>query len=169
MPTRRTFIRSSAALVAAGMVSPFSAAQRSGNQQVCIGLVCTPEGLPLSFEVFAGNRADVSTVEEIVRAMEEKYGAAERIWVMVRGMVSAANLDFLRQRKARYLVGTPKSWLRAHARPCWIKPTGRRCRPGWKSGWSPTRTEPPASATSWVAAARGPRRNAPCSSDKASG
>jgi transposase len=94
----------------------YSRDQRSGNKQVCIGLVCTPEGLPLSFEVFAGNRADVSTVEDIVRAMENKYGQAERVWVMDRGMVSEANLAFLRERKARYLVGTPKSWLRAHER-----------------------------------------------------
>jgi len=94
----------------------YSRDQRSGNKQVCIGLVCTPEGLPLSFEVFAGNRADVSTVESIVRQMEEKYGMAERVWVMDRGMVSEANLTFLRERKARYLVGTPKSWLRAHER-----------------------------------------------------
>ncbi len=92
----------------------YSRDQRSGNKQVCIGLVCTPEGLPLSFEVFAGNRADVSTVETIVRVMEKKYGMAERVWVMDRGMVSEANLAFLRERKARYLVGTPKSWLRAH-------------------------------------------------------
>jgi transposase len=94
----------------------YSRDQRSGNKQVCIGLVCTPEGLPLSFEVFAGNRADVSTVEDIVKDMETKYGQAGRIWVMDRGMVSEANIAFLRQRKARYLVGTPKSWLRAHER-----------------------------------------------------
>lgn len=92
----------------------YSRDQRSGNKQVCIGLVCTPEGLPLSFEVFAGNRADVTTVEHIVRMMEEKYGQAERVWVMDRGMVSEANIAFLRARKARYLIGTPKSWLRAH-------------------------------------------------------
>ena len=92
----------------------YSRDQRSGNKQVCIGLVCTPEGLPLSFEVFAGNRADVTTVEEIVTSMETKYGVAERVWVMDRGMVSEANIAFLRKRKARYLVGTPKSWLRAH-------------------------------------------------------
>ena len=92
----------------------YSRDQRSDCKQVCIGLVCTPEGLPLSFEVFSGNRPDVTTVEHIVRSMEEKYGAAERIWVMDRGMVSAANLGFLRERKARYLVGTPKSWLWAH-------------------------------------------------------
>ena len=92
----------------------YSRDQRSDCKQVCLGLVCTPEGLPLSFEVFAGNQPDVTTVEHIVHLMEEKYGAAERIWVMDRGMVSEANLGFLRGRKARYLVGTPKSWLRAH-------------------------------------------------------
>jgi len=92
----------------------YSRDQRSGNKQVCIGLVCTPEGLPLAFEVFAGNRADVTTVEDIVRQMEEKYGQAERIWVMDRGMVSEANLTFLRERKARYLIGHPEALV---ARP----------------------------------------------------
>jgi hypothetical protein len=90
----------------------YSRDNRSDCQQVCIGLLCTPEGLPLTFEVFAGNRADVTTVEEIVQAMEKKYGLAERVWVMDRGMVSEENIAFLRERGARYLVGTPKSQLR---------------------------------------------------------
>lgn len=92
----------------------YSRDSRGDCKQVCIGLVCTPEGLPLSFETFAGNRTDVTTVEQIVRGMEEKYGVADRIWVMDRGMVSEANIAFLRERRARYLVGTPKSWLRRH-------------------------------------------------------
>jgi len=87
---------------------------RPDCKQVCIGLVCTPEGLPLAFEVFKGNRNDVTTVEEIVTAMEQKYGKSERIWVMDRGMVSAQNLAFLRGRKARYLLGTPRSELKAY-------------------------------------------------------
>lgn len=90
----------------------YSRDQRSDCKQVCIGLVCSPEGLPLSFEVFAGNRTDVTTVEEIVTKMEHKYGQAQRVWVMDRGMVSEQNIAFLRARNARYLVGTPKSQLR---------------------------------------------------------
>jgi len=92
----------------------YSRDKRGDCKQVCIGLVCTPEGLPLNYEVFAGNRADVTTVEEVVRKMEERYGQAERVWVMDRGMVSEANIAFLRQRKALYIVGTPKSQLRAY-------------------------------------------------------
>jgi transposase len=80
--------------------------------QVCIGLVVTPEGIPLGYEVFPGNRNDAKTVEEIVLAMEKKYGRARRVWVMDRGMVSEDNLAFLRSRGGEYLVGTPKAMLR---------------------------------------------------------
>ncbi len=94
----------------------YSRDQRSDCKQVCIGLICTPEGLPLSYEVFAGNRTDVTTVESIVTMMEEKYGQANRVWVMDRGMVSEANIAFLRQREARYIIGTPKAQLKAFER-----------------------------------------------------
>jgi transposase len=67
----------------------------------------------LGYEVFAGNRHDSTTVEEIVEAMEAKYGKAARIWVMDRGMTSEKNLAFLRQRGGQYIVGTPKSMLRS--------------------------------------------------------
>ena len=84
--------------------------------QVCIGLVVTPEGLPLAYEVFDGNRTDVTTVEEIVETMREKYGHERRVWVMDRGMVSEDNLDELRQCGASYLVATPKSMLKKFER-----------------------------------------------------
>jgi transposase len=75
-------------------------------------LVVSPEGLPLAYEIFAGNRNDVTTVQEIITLMEGKYGQAQRIWVMDRGLVSEENIGFLRQRNARYVVGTPKAQLR---------------------------------------------------------
>jgi transposase len=75
-------------------------------------LVASKEGLPLAFEIFDGNRVDVTTTQEMVQIMETKYGKAERIWVMDRGMVSEDNLDYMRGKRARYLVGTPKSMLK---------------------------------------------------------
>jgi len=90
----------------------YSRDSRPDCKQVCIGLVVSPEGLPLAYEVFAGNRADVTTVEDIITMMEGKYGRAKRIWVMDRGMTSEENIEFLRQRNAHYIVGTPKSQLR---------------------------------------------------------
>jgi transposase len=90
----------------------YSRDHRPDCKQVCIGLVVSPEGLPLAYEVFAGNRVDVTTVQDIVTVMEEKYGQAKRIWVMDRGMVSQENIEFLRSRNAQYIVGTPKAQLR---------------------------------------------------------
>jgi len=90
----------------------YSRDNRPDCVQVCIGLVVTPEGLPLAYEVFDGNRADVTTVEEIVEVMREKYGHERRVWVMDRGMVSEDNLEELRRCGASYLVATPKSMLK---------------------------------------------------------
>ena len=90
----------------------YSRDNRPDCPQVCIGLVVTPEGLPVAYEVFPGNRTDVTTVPEIVETMETKYGQAERCWVLDRGMVSEDNLALLRARKALYIVGTPKVQLR---------------------------------------------------------
>jgi transposase len=90
----------------------YSRDNRADCKQVCIGLVVTPDGLPLAYEVFAGNRADVTTVEDMVDLMERKYGRAQRIWAMDRGMVSEENLEYLREKGALYIVGTPRGRLR---------------------------------------------------------
>ena len=90
----------------------YSRDHRPDCKQVNIALVVSRSGLPLGYEVFAGNRSDVTTVKEIVEAMERKYGQAKRIWVMDRGMVSADNVEFLKQGGRRYILGTPKSMLR---------------------------------------------------------
>lgn len=77
---------------------------RPDCKQVCIALVVTREGIPLGYEVFAGNRNDVTTVEEIVDTMESRYGLANRIWVMDRGMASEDNIQWLQQTGRRYLI-----------------------------------------------------------------
>ena len=90
----------------------YSRDKRSDCKQVCIGLVVSRCGMPLGYEVFAGNTADVTTVEQIVTTMEARYGKSNRIWVMDRGMVSDEKLDFLKEGDRRYIVGTPKSMLK---------------------------------------------------------
>jgi transposase len=93
----------------------YSRDHRGDCKQVCIALVVTREGMPLGYELFAGNRNDVTTVEEVVERMEARFGLAQRIWVMDRGMTSAENLAWLEQTGRRYLIGTPKSELRKWA------------------------------------------------------
>ena len=93
----------------------YSRDKRSDCKQVCIGLVVSREGVPLGYEVFAGNRADVSTVQEIVEKIEAQYGRAQRVWVMDRGMASQRVLAHLQSGGRRYIVGTPRSQLRQFA------------------------------------------------------
>jgi transposase len=93
----------------------YSRDHRGDCKQVCIGLVVSKCGMPLGYELFAGNRHDSTTVEEIVETMERRYGKADRIWVMDRGMVSQENIDLLKEGNRRYIIGTPKSMLRNFA------------------------------------------------------
>lgn len=85
---------------------------RPDCKQVCIGLVVTRDGMPLGYEVFKGNRSDVTTVEEIVSTMEQRFGIAQRIWVMDRGMSSEETLSWLQQTGRRYIIGTPKAEMK---------------------------------------------------------
>lgn len=90
----------------------YSRDKRSDCKQVTIGLVVSRCGMPLGYEVFAGNRSDVTTMQEVVETMEARYGKSNRIWVMDRGMISQENMEFLKAGKRRYIVGTPKSMLK---------------------------------------------------------
>jgi transposase len=81
---------------------------RPDCKQVCIALVVTREGVPLSYEVFDGNRVDVTTVEEIVGTMEARFGLADRVWVMDRGMMSRKNIAWLQQTGRKYVLGASR-------------------------------------------------------------
>ena len=94
----------------------YSRDQRGDCKQVCIGLVVSRCGMPLDYEVFAGNTADVTTVEHIVTTMEQRYGQSDRVWLMDRGMVSEENIEFLRDGGRRYIIGTSKSMLKKFER-----------------------------------------------------
>jgi transposase len=90
----------------------YSRDHRSDCEQMVIALIVNSEGFPFSYETFDGNRADVSTMETVLRMVERKYGKARRIWVFDRGIVSEENLQAIRRRGGQYLVGTPRSQMK---------------------------------------------------------
>jgi transposase len=94
----------------------YSRDHRPDCKQVNIALVVSREGIPLGYQLFAGNRNDVTTLEEIVERIERLYGKANRIWVMDRGMISEENVRYLKEAGRRYIVGTPKGMLRRFER-----------------------------------------------------
>jgi transposase len=87
---------------------------RGDCKQVCLGLVVTPEGLPLAYEIFPGNTHDSKTVQKIVELMESAYGKSSRIWVWDRGMLSEALLPWMREHHRQYVMACPKATLQKH-------------------------------------------------------
>ncbi len=90
----------------------YSRDHRPDCEQLVLALIVNSDGFPFSYELFDGNRADVSTVEAILRTVERKHGKARRVWIFDRGVVSEENLVAIRKRGGQYLVGTPRSKLK---------------------------------------------------------
>ena len=107
----------------------YSRDHRPDCKQLIIALIVNVEGFPFSYETFDGDRADVTTLETILRMVERKYGKARRVWVFDRGVVSEGNLAALRKRGGQYLVGTPRSKLKEFEREL------------TESGWQQVRPE----------------------------
>jgi transposase len=129
----------------------YSRDHRADTLQVIVALVVTPEGFPVAYEVFDGDTADVTTLEEIVDRIENKYGMRGRVWVFDRGIVSEDNLQDLRQRGAFYLVGTPRhklahferellegDWQEIAGRPGGARPASYRGRRDLRLGAQPS-------------------------------
>jgi transposase len=94
----------------------YSRDHRPDCKQVNVALVVSRCGMPLGYEVFAGNRHDATTLEEMVGHVEQLYGRVGRVWIMDRGLVSEKNVQFLRSGARRYILGTAKNALRKFER-----------------------------------------------------
>lgn len=89
----------------------YSRDKRGDCRQIVIALIVTPEGFPLSYEVMSGDTADSTTLSGFLDRIEHRYGRADRIWVMDRGIPTEDSLAKMRAMGASYLVGTPKGRL----------------------------------------------------------
>ena len=89
----------------------YSRDHRPDCTQVVVALVVTPDGLPVAYEVYAGNTHEASTLEEFLDRVESRWGRARRTWLMDRGIPTEQTLERMRSRGIDYLVGTPKGRL----------------------------------------------------------
>jgi hypothetical protein len=91
----------------------YSRDKRFDCVQVVIALIVTPEGFPLGYEVLPGNTVDNQTLKDALAKIEARYGKAERVWVMDRGIPTEESLALMRgsDPPVHYLVGTPKGRL----------------------------------------------------------
>lgn len=94
----------------------YSRDQRPDCKQVVIGLVLDREGFPKAHEIFDGNRQDRSSVDEMLKILEQRTGRQGGGTVIVdRGMAFDDNLQQIRARGHHYVVACRQSerlrWL----------------------------------------------------------
>jgi transposase len=100
----------------------YSRDQRPDCKQVVIALIVTPAGLPLAYEVMAGNASEKTTLRGFLDRIEGLYGKARRVWLMDRGIPTEALLREMRttRQETFYLVGTSRSKIREYEKQ-WLE------------------------------------------------
>ena len=74
--------------------------------QVLLGVVMA-NGFPIAHHVFEGNKAEKTTLRDVLTDVDQRFGLGHVLVVADRGLVSPDNLEYLSQSKFRYLLGLP--------------------------------------------------------------
>ncbi len=100
----------------------YSRDKRPDCKQVVIALVVTPAGLPLAYEVMAGNTSEKTTLRGFLDQIESLYGKARRVWLMDRGIPTEALLQEMRtsRQETFYLVGTSRAKVKQYEKQ-WLE------------------------------------------------
>jgi len=100
----------------------YSRDKRPDCKQVVIALIVTPAGLPLAYEVMAGNTSEKTTLRAFLDSIERQYGKARRVWLMDRGIPTEALLQEIRtsRQETFYLVGTSRAKVKQYEKQ-WLE------------------------------------------------
>jgi transposase len=100
----------------------YSRDKRPDCKQVVIALIVTPAGLPLAYEVMAGNTSEKTTLRGFLDSIESQYGKARRVWLMDRGIPTEALLREIRtsRQETFYLVGTSRAKVKQYEKQ-WLE------------------------------------------------
>ncbi len=78
---------------------------RPDLHQMIVGLVMDQDGRPLCCEMWPGNTADVTTLMPVVDRLQKRFAIGRVCVVADRGMISAATMAALEERKLEYILG----------------------------------------------------------------
>jgi Transposase DDE domain len=85
---------------------------KPGKPQINWGLVCSPEGRPVSVQVHPGNTADPSTVPEVLDTIRERFGIERVILVGDRAMITDAHAATLKELGAGFVSALKTAQIR---------------------------------------------------------
>ena len=103
---------------------------KSQNVQVIVGVVMVA-GWPIAHHVWAGNRIDHSTVQEVIKDLRQRFSFARLAFVGDRGMVTDENIESITRDQQGFLVGVKRrrnaqidGWLDAVDETKWVSCPG---------------------------------------------
>jgi len=85
---------------------------KPGKLQVNWGLICSPEGRPVSVQVHPGNTADPSTIPGVLDTVRERFGIERVILVSDRAMITAAHASTLKEQGAGFVSALKSAQIR---------------------------------------------------------
>ena len=95
---------------------------KKGKKQIVIGLLTSPEGDPLSVEVFEGNTGDPSTVINQIKKIVNQFKIEEVVFVGDRGMVKAKGKIALKSANFKYITALTDPQVRTLIKKSVIQP-----------------------------------------------
>ena len=72
--------------------------------QVVLALIQTTQGLPIGYELFAGNTTDVRTLDPAIAALQQRFALGKVVFVADAGMMSQENLALLLSKGYDFVV-----------------------------------------------------------------
>src|SRR3954453_20335704 len=99
---------------------------KSQNVQVIVGMVMVA-GWPIAHHVWAGNRIDHSTVQEVISGLRKRFAFGRLVFVGDRGMITDENIKSITKDEHGFLIGVKRrrnaqldAWLDAVDDTKWI-------------------------------------------------
>lgn len=77
---------------------------RFKTTQVVLALATNQDGLPIGYELFEGNRAEVTTLVDAIESWKKLFDIHDICFVGDRAMFSSANLQLLEEKKYHYII-----------------------------------------------------------------
>jgi transposase len=100
------------------------------NVQVIVGVVMVA-GWPIAHHVWAGDRVDHSTVQEVIKDLRQRFAFGRLVFVGDRGMVTEENIESITREEQGFLVGIKRrrnpridGWLEAVDDTQWVSCPG---------------------------------------------
>lgn len=82
----------------------YSKDHRFNTTQVVLALATNSDGLPLGYELFEGNKAEVGTLVSCLESWEKQFNIESVCFVADRAMMSEANLNLLNSKGYQYII-----------------------------------------------------------------